>query len=200
MESSVIPTLKRRGESFHFPASPKERKCLKISKWKKDQIQSYKIQSFSDEDENEFVIISQRFNEENVHSIVLSPDKADLLIEDIKKYLEMYNRRRLKSKMQEVYFRMIQDKISNVRKEMCEGCLEDYPSQIHHYCFTAEAKHFVEDAFSKLTEIVDEAEANRICNKTLRFKEDLNFSKAELLADKKWTNELKSRIICFLGE
>ena len=175
-------------------------KCLKISKLKKDQIQSYKIQSFSDEDENEFVIISQRFNEENVHSIVLSPDKADLLIEDTKKYLQMYIRRRFKSKMQEVYLRMIQDKISNVRKEMCEGCLEDYPSQIHHYCFTAEAKHFVEDAFSKLIEIVDEAEANRICNKTSRLKEDLNFSKAELLADKKWTNELKSRIICFLGE
>ena len=200
MELSVIPTLKRRGESFHFPASPKEMKCLKISKLKKDQIQSYKIQSFSDEDENEFVIISQKFNEENVHSIVLSPDKADLLIEDIKKYLQMYIRRRFKSKMQEVYLRMIQDKISNVRKDMCEGCLEDYPSQIHHYCFTAEAKHFVEDAFSKLIEIVDEAEANRICNKTLRFKEDLNFSKAELLADKKWTNELKSKIICFLGE
>ena len=200
MELPVIPTLKRRGESFHFPASPKERKCLKISKWKKDQIQSYKIQSFSDEDEDEFVIITQRLNEENVNSIVLSPDKADLLIEDIKKYLEMYNRRRFKSKMQEVYLRMIEGKISNVRKEMCEGCLEDYPSQIHHYCFTTEAKYFVEDAFSNLIEIVDETKANGICNKLLGFKDDLNFSKDELLSDKKWTNELKSRIVCFLDE
>lgn len=202
MESSVLPTLKRRGETFYFPADPKKKRRFecKISKWKKDRILNYKVRSFCDEDEEEFVIITQRLNVQNSNSVVLSPEKAELLVEDIKKYLAMYNRRRYKSEMQEIFLRMIEDRVFDIRKEMCEGCLEGYPSQLHHYCFITEAKQFVEDAFSNLIEIVDEAEANVICNKTLKFNGHSNFTKTELLADKEWTSELKSKIVCFLDE
>ena len=200
MESLVIPTLKRKGESFYFPAAPRKKRCFKrkISKMKKDRILSYKILSFCDEDEEEFIIITQRLNQQNVNSIVLSPDKAGVLIEDMNKYLTLYNRRRYKAKMQEIFLGLIGGKINDIRKQMCEGCLEDYPSQLHHYCLTTEAKQFVEDAFSNLTEVVDEAEANIICNRTLKLKGDLNFSKEELLADEEWTSELKSKIVCFI--
>ena len=198
MESSVIPTLKRKDESFYFPAAPKKKRCFerKISKWKKDRILSYKIQSFCDEDEEEFVIITQRLNQQNVNSVVLSPDKAGVLIEDINKYLTLYNRRRYKAKMQEIFLGIIGGKINDIRKQMCEGCLEDYPSQLHHYCLTIEANQFVEDAFSNLIEVVDEVEANVICNRALQLKGEPKFSKEELLADEQWTSELKSKIVC----
>ena len=101
--------------------------------------------------------------------------------------------------MQNVFFKIMREKVFQVRREMCEGCLEDYPSQLHHYCLTTETKQFVEDAFSNLLKVVDEEEANEICNKTLQMNGEIKYSKQDLLVDEQWVRNLKQLILEYLN-
>lgn len=200
METPETLKEKRKCRDNFSLAAPKKKKCFesKISKWKKERDLDYKVHSYLDQDNEEYVIITQRLQGQLSDSIILYPGKAKLLIDDVRSHLLDYERKRFKNEMQNVFFQTIRENVFQVRREMCEGCLENYPSQLHHYCLTTETKEFIEDSFSNLLKVVDEEEANEICNETLKMDGEFKYSKSELLADEEWVASLKSKILQFL--
>ena len=191
------PNQKR---SLSCPDAPKKKRCFKsrISRWKNDRALNFDVENYFDQEE-EFFIITQKLSGQHTNSIIFSPDKADLLIANVTGYLLEWKRKKFKNEMQNVFFKIMREKVFQVRREMCEGCLEDYPSQLHHYCLTTETKQFVEDAFSNLLKVVDEEEANEICNKTLQMNGEIKYSKQELLVDEQWVRNLKQSILEYLN-
>lgn len=193
----ATPNQKR---SLSCSDAPKKKRCFKsrISRWKNDRTLNFNVENYFDQEE-EFFIITQKLSGQHTNSIIFSPDKADLLIANVTGYLLEWKRKKFKNEMQNVFFKIMREKVLQVRREMCEGCLEDYPSQLHHYCLTTETKQFVEDAFSNLLKVVDEEEANEICNKTLQMNGEIKYSKQELLVDEQWVRNLKQLILKYLN-
>ena len=200
MESTTPNQNRKSKEKLHLSA-PKKRKQFesKIFKWKKDRTLSYVVQNYFDQEKDEYIIVTQKFNGQQPAHIILSPEKAEFLVRDITKYLTEYNLNRYKTEMTSVYYQMIREKIFDVRREMCEGCLENYPSQLHHYCLTTDNEKFVEDAFPKLVTDVDEVEANNICNQNLNTNVEIKYPISEILDDNEWVSNLKDKIVNFLN-
>ena len=120
------PNQKR---SLSCPDAPKKKRCFKsrISRLKNDRALNFDVENYFDQEE-EFFIITQKLSGQHTNSIIFSPDKADLPITNVTGYLLEWKRKKFKNEMQNVFFKIMQEKVFQVRREMCEGCLEDYPN------------------------------------------------------------------------
>ena len=106
-----------------------------------------------------------------------------------------HQNQRYKSEMLNTYLQIIGRHVVDVRRQMCKGCLEGYPSQLDHYCLTTGMEQFLEHAFWNLLEKVDEEEANRMCDHKLQTHGKVYLSKTKLLQDREWVERLKMKIL-----
>ena len=201
-DDTELPHTPRRGirkcEIDICPDAPKKKRFFesRISKWKSSQTLGFDLVSCKDSEEGELIVISQKLAGHSINAIVLKPDKAIKLARDILNSSESYNIKRFKEHMIYIYIELMKPVVDHVKKSLCEGCLEDYPSQLDHYCLTTEPEYILEDSFYKLTYMVDEAEANRLCNDRLfKLSGQFYLSKRELLADQKWIEILKEQML-----
>ena len=97
------------------------------------------------------------------------------------------------------FLRSCEKKSSKYGEKCAKDVWRTTPIQLHHYCLTTETQQFVEDAFSNLLKVVDEEEANEICNKTLQMNGEIKYSKQELLVDEQWVRNLKQSILEYLN-
>jgi len=125
------------------------------------------------------------------------PTVLDQQQQSIEEFLDMHSYRVYKDEMINVYLKIIGRHIYDVRREMCTGCLERYPSQLDHYCMTVGMEQFLEHAFWNLLEKVDEEEANRICDQNLETHGRVYLSKINLLKDTNWIENLRMKILKF---
>jgi len=72
---------------------------------------------------------------------------------------------RYKRFIMEAFFELMRPHIYVIRAKHCEGCIESYPSQLHHCCLTGKPDEVTDLIFPDLFEIVNEKEANEQCKK-----------------------------------
>jgi len=138
------------------PGAPKKAKYFKsqIAKWKSSKSLKYSCSRHTDSEEGEFVMLTQSLSGNNVNMILLKSEQVKTLIIELTKAEETFSDKvteeddeflvidewdinspssKYRRFMVDAFFELLRPSIYDIRAKHCEGCIESYPSQLHHY-------------------------------------------------------------------